>query len=1056
MRNLLSSAAVLLAFAASVRAEDAPIIAHYRFESQDSVSKQLKFDRARIRNVSAGPLENPTSQTNTGSLEFDGETAIVFAEPRTSESQLNEGFTWEGFFLTPSSNTYETDGAIADRFISQYVDATGGSTRLAIGLSVLKKDGPPLLCIAFAGTSNRHNGQTPVIPDVWHHFAVVHEGSGTAGTLRWYLDYELAGEVTLDGKSSRTTLKPPGTARLTVGARLKQDGKVDRGFQGSLDEIRFSNRPLTVDEFLRVKEITYERPIIAEIFSAEEGKRVWDISGREPNQTVRLEGLSFAGLPQSFSPRGYPVERSGLQVIRATGKITLPAGRYEFLLRAQAETRLSVDGIPLIDARGAVSNHPLGRLPRQPRDYAAVFESDGAEHEFELAAAYAAGSNEELGDVVVCYSPEHKTDWRLLGHPAKLSLSTASWAGFRGRMLKHFQQLEPELRASAVERGNRAWAERHALARQAADSWMIPEPKQGGHPIDAFLAESSTGQASRIDDAAFLRRASLDIRGRIPTLAELEEFLDDHHSDKRTFVVDRFLESDEWADGWVGYWQDVLAENPSILKPTLNNSGPFRKWIYESFRRNLPMDRFATELILMEGGNEEGGTAGFAIASENDAPMAMKAHVVMKAFLAIDLECARCHDSPNSFLEQRDLFSLAAMLNERPLKLPATSIITVLPNGRKPVVTTSLKAGQMIPPDWTLDGVIPSDVVEDVLERTDGGRAQLAEIVTSPETPRFSDVIVNRVWRRYFGVGLVEPVDSWDDVEAASHPELLRYLSGWFVESGYNMKALARLIFTSRAYQQQISAGAVADKNAPAIGPVRRRLDAEQIVDSLHIAVGKDFGAEELTFDPNRTRGFLNLGTPHRAWQMTSMSNERDRPALSMPVNQSIVDVLKTFGWRASRPDPITVRDESPNPLQPLMLANSLLSSRIIRLTENSAITELCLEPIPVEELVDRMFLTVLSRRPDSEEQAAFAALLRPGFDSRLTGKPKPKIERQPRARVDWDKHLLAEASVELLEAERLVREGEPPTVRLTEDFRKRVEDALWCLINTPEFVFVP
>jgi hypothetical protein len=175
-----------------------------------------------------------------------------------------------------------------------------------------------------------------------------------------------------------------------------------------------------------------------------------------------------------------------------------------------------------------------------------------------------------------------------------------------------------------------------------------------------------------------------------------------------------------------------------------------------------------------------------------------------------------------------------------------------------------------------------------------------------------------------------------------------------------------------------------------------------------------------------------------------------------MPVNQSIVDVLATFGWRENRPDPITDRDDSPNPLQPLMLANGVMSSRVIRLTEESRITELCLQDVSVETLVDGLFLATLSRKPDAEEQAMLVELLQSGFEQRRTGKPKPKVVRQARAHVDWDKHLLAEASIELLEAEKLVRMGDPPTVRLTGDFRERVEDALWCLLNSPEFVFVP
>ena len=90
----------------------------------------------------------------------------------------------------------------------------------------------------------------------------------------------------------------------------------------------------------------------------------------------------------------------------------------------------------------------------------------------------------------------------------------------------------------------------------------------------------------------------------------------------------------------MGYWQDVLAENPGILKPTLNNTGPFRRYLHQAFSDNKPFDRYATELIRMEGSRLFGGPAGFGLATQNDAPMAAKAHVLAKAFLAADMKCA--------------------------------------------------------------------------------------------------------------------------------------------------------------------------------------------------------------------------------------------------------------------------------------------------------------------------------------------------------------------------------------------------------------------------------
>ncbi len=1055
----IAATIVLLAIAGFAAADDSTV-ARYRFESQESLSTQLQIDGARLQSDSAGPLVKPVEAMNSGSVTFNGKSDIVHTKLPSNAQGLVHDFTWEGFFLMPAKHSCDTDGAVGDRFLSSFLDDKGGSTRVTVGLSMIKGKKLPRLCIALAGTTNHHKGKLPVVSDVWHHFALVHQGTGSDGTLTWYLDYEHAGQVKLTGKSPRDTLPPAGTAPFQIGARLKSGGKADRGFQGSLDEIHLSGRALKPDEFLRVREVSYERNIAANLFENVSSAFDWNFSKLPATESITLEAVSFAGIPRRFTERGFSAERRGDAVLSATHEVTLPQGEYEFLLRAESDAILTVDGKPLIKANNLIPNHPLGDLPRGQRDYAASFTSDGKPHEFQLAARFAGEPTENSHDVIVCYSRNGSREWRLLGHSAKMPISSSGWLGYRGRLQKYYRSIDADRRHAAIERGNRSWDKQHERDRRLAENWKVDAPAGDGNPVDLFLeagfAADKTQPTAIVGDEVFLRRTSLDLLGRIPTRNEYRDFIIDEQPTKRDYAIDRMLASDEWADAWVGYWQDVLAENPSILKPDLNNSGAFRWWIHDSLRRNLPMDRFATELILMDGSDEENGTAGFAKAARNDAPMAMKAHIVVQAFLAVDMKCTRCHDSPSSPLMQRDLFSLAALLNEDPIKIPSTSVIPQLPGGRKPGVTSSLKPGDTVQPGWSLSSIIPES---DWDESTSQGnpRVQLASIITTPKNPRFSDVIVNRVWKRLFGIGLINAVDNWSDVAEATHPQLLRYLSWKFVESGYDLKQLVRLMVTSAAYQRAVAGAPTGDDQQPEFAAqFRRRMTAEQLVDSIHTAVGKPFDSEELTFDPNKSRGFLNLGQPSRAWHMTSMSNERDRPALAMPVNQSIVDVLSTFGWRETRPDPLTDRDHEPNPLQPLMIANGLMSQRILRLTEESPLTELCLEDQSAEELVRELFVATLSRQPDADEQAVFVELIGDTFSKRRTGKPKPKIEKRKRAYVDWDKHLKAEASVEILAAEKLVREGEPPTIRLTKDFRERFEDAVWALVNLPEFVFVP
>ena len=245
----------------------------------------------------------------------------------------------------------------------------------------------------------------------------------------------------------------------------------------------------------------------------------------------------------------------------------------------------------------------------------------------------------------------------------------------------------------------REWIEQGAPWPDDSPSPIILKDE---HPVTHTELESAgLLPAPLIDDRTFLRRVTLDTVGVFPSLEEILEFEKDTSFNKRSKVIDRLLKDPRWADNWVGYWQDVLAENPNVLKPRLNNTGPFRNWIHESFLDNKPMDRFATELITMQGSSLGGGPAGFELATQNDVPMAAKAHVISTAFLGNNLQCARCHDAPYHPFKQSDLFGMAAMLKNETIKVPSSSSVVFPTAGvRKPLVEVTLRPGSSVSPSW--------------------------------------------------------------------------------------------------------------------------------------------------------------------------------------------------------------------------------------------------------------------------------------------------------------------------------------------------------------------
>ncbi len=565
------------------------------------------------------------------------------------------------------------------------------------------------------------------------------------------------------------------------------------------------------------------------------------------------------------------------------------------------------------------------------------------------------------------------------------------------------------------------------------------------------------------EDLDFLRRLTLDTVGVTPSQPEIEAYLADSPSDRRAKAVARLLADDRWADHWTAYWQDVLAENPNILKPSLNNSGPFRFWIYEALLDNLPMDRFVTELVMMKGNAKAGGPAGFALAAQNDVPMAAKAHILGTAFLGVEMKCARCHDAPYHDAKQQELFQLAAMLKRDPIKLPASSSVPATTfEGRKPLIEITLKPGTTVEPGWPdrfgshfLGKLDPS-----LVRQSGDTREELAAMITSPENDRFAKVLVNRLWKQFMGAGFVDPVDDWE-ASKPSHRELLDWLARELTANGYNQKHIARLILNSRAYQRrpiELAAGTKPDFSAP----VRRRMTAEQVVDSLFAIAGKPLESEELTMDNDGTQSasaMISLGFPRRAWEFTSLSNERDRPSLAIPKAQAVVDVLENFGWRPSRQEPKSLREAEPNMRQPAIVGNGSLGVWVTTLSEDHAFTALATRPdLTLDQLVESVFLRVLTREPTSEERTVYKDLLGEGFADRIVPEAKrpPVARREPLMHVAWSNHLSEEANRIKIEMEKRAREGDPPTVALRPQWRERMEDALWSLMNSPEFVYLP
>jgi hypothetical protein len=928
----------------------------------------------------------------------------------------------------------------------------------------------------------------------WHHIAATYT-FGKSDSIKGYIDGKsIAGKWDYGGATNDGPVVD--NDEIWIGSAL--GGNAGNSFNGLIDEVAIYRSALPAERiasrFRVILPPTYvttwpatESGVLCEVMEGIPDEFSWDFPAPKPTDSWREAAFGLTEIPQKYNAHGVRIDRSNPVMVRMTGWYTFPAEPRRLLLRSRSGSRLFIDGELVVDnpfpkARGdghgalydISSKHSSLIRPPQTGDHDSVALFQGTGKPQLVTLEVLAGGRKhrpEWGETGVFMELQNDRFWLLNLNPDPVELTDTGWIGFTLDQHERLERLNQTNRKRASVEYARYWDRRHQTARELVDAWKplatiedakdLPRLNEIDRYINVKLAAAEVSPAPLIDDWAFRRRVSLDVIGTLPPANLSADASPEGTPLDRAAWIDQLLEHPGWADNWMGYWQDVLAENPNIVNPTLNNTGPFRWWLHESFTDNKPFDRFATELILMEGSTHFGGPAGFGLASQNDSPMAAKAHVLAQAFLGMEMKCARCHDAPYHDFTQRDLFSLAAMLKREPEKVPKTSTIPGDPAVvASLLVKVTLKPGEAIPPEWPFARELNGELATDILINRQDQREQLAALVTAPVNRRFAQVLVNRMWQRYLGRGLVEPVDDWEHA-APSHPELLEYLEREFIRSGYDLKHIARLILNSHVYQRRADSTASIDAKRAALfaGPLLRRMSAEQVVDSLFGAVGKPFNVEEMSIDTDSQRTYeqsLSMGVPRRAWQFASLSNERDRPSLSLPAAQSIINVLETFGWRSSRPDPLSIRPQETSVLQPAILANGLVARRVSQLSDDSRITELALKDLTLPEFVDEVFKAILSRPATSQEREMFRELLEEGYDTRKIDGPIV-IPVPPRATgVTWSNHLKPEASDRKLALAAELERGDPPTQRLRPEWRERAEDFLWTLLNSPEFVFIP
>jgi hypothetical protein len=439
-------------------------------------------------------------------------------------------------------------------------------------------------------------------------------------------------------------------------------------------------------------------------------------------------------------------------------------------------------------------------------------------------------------------------------------------------------------------------------------------------------------------DGEFLRRVTLDLCCRLPTLEETNAFLADASPGKRNALIDRLLEEPTHVDFWTLKWLDVL-------KATKRNLGPqgltlYRDWLKGHLAKNTRFDEVVRELMTARGDTYEVGPANyFRVARTSDET----AEMTSQLFLGIRIQCAKCHSHPYEKWTQDDYCSQAAFFARIDRKPPAmkpksgepSEVIALSVRGE----ATNPRTGRTVPPQFLAGDVA---AVKDDADR----RAAFAGWLTGPGNPFFARAVVNRIWFHLMGRGIVEPVDDFRESNPPSHPELLDALARDFAKD-FDVKKTIRTILRSRTYQLSARTNDLNRDDVRYFSHANpRMLTAEQlfeavcdVTDAHGTLPGLPKGARicalaDLDAAPNETKAFLK--------------------AFNQPARDLACECERATEGSLSQ-------------------ALQVLNGRLVqeKLSSSGRIARLLSEKLANEKILDELYLAAFARLPHEAERSA-------------------------------------------------------------------------------------
>lgn len=543
----------------------------------------------------------------------------------------------------------------------------------------------------------------------------------------------------------------------------------------------------------------------------------------------------------------------------------------------------------------------------------------------------------------------------------------------------------------------------------------------------------------KADDHTWLRRTYLVTIGRIPNSQEVEQFIKDKDSNKRDKLIQQLLTSPGHVSHQLNWLSDLLRAKDRLDGVNINVGGVYREFLRQQLQKNVPWDQFVRSLLDSEGDLFGTNPAAGYYLRDRGMQQDNIAHTV-QIFLGTRLECAMCHNHPFDRWTQKEFYEMTAFTSgvggvtnssrrtalrdlNRMISRDGTPLAGKLQNWRN-IVRDSIQFGVdtngtgriKLTDTFMENDAKPGDTLHakamftphtyvDPDDKNPRSLTVLAAWLTDKNNPRFTTVISNRLWKRVFGAGLIEPVDNFMDSTIPENTDLMWFIERIMVSLNYDMREFQRVLLNTRLFSRESKSDDYESlETYDFSGPLLRRMTGEQLWDSLVTLVYNDVDTTDRVYIQNQSAVYMNIYNKYKDWNGTAIYQDLVRIATENPDQRRLEDSFKSESTDVkSIPDRGLVRssylsypapgghlirqfggsdkqsiensNSEPNTTQVLNLLNGFVEKNILNNKKADFIKSMVAEKNNVKQ-IENVFLSTLGRKPTSLELRELKGLL--------------------------------------------------------------------------------